>query len=120
MAAIRSVLTRQQEAWNERRLEAFMEGYWKSPELSFFSGGKKITGWDSTLERYRTSYLSEGREMGKLTFSELDIKLLGPEAAFVRGRFQLSLSDGSKPTGIFTLVFRKFADGWKIIHDQTA
>ncbi len=120
VAAIRGVLTKQVAAWNERRLEHFMDGYWKSPELSFFSGGNRVTGWDATLERYRKNYQSEGREMGKLAFSELDVRLLGVEGAVVRGRFELTLANGSKPTGLFTLILRKFGDGWKIIHDHTS
>jgi beta-aspartyl-peptidase (threonine type) len=119
-ADIRSVLSRQVAAWNEKKLEDFMAGYWKSPQLSFFSGGKKIAGWDATLERYRRNYQSEGREMGQLAFSELDVQTLSPTAAVVRGRFELTLSNGTKPTGIFTLIFRKFGQEWKVIHDHTS
>ena len=58
--------------------------------------------------------------MGQLEFSNLRIEMLGPEAAFVRGEFHLSMSDGKKPQGLFTLVLRKFPGGWKIIHDHSA
>jgi beta-aspartyl-peptidase (threonine type) len=119
-AAIRAVLTTQTEAWNEQRLEDFMQGYWKSPELSFFSGTRKVKGWEATLARYRTTYQSEGREMGQLRFSELEIQMLGPTSAFVRGRFELAMKDGKKPTGIYTLIFRKFGREWKIVHDHTS
>ncbi len=118
--AIRAVLDRQVAAWNHHDLEGFMAGYWKSPELTFFSGGTVTTGWEPTLERYRRNYQAEGREMGALDFSDLKIQLLGPSAAFVRGRFHLKMSAGKEPSGIFTLVFRKFPDGWKIIHDHTS
>ena len=118
--AIRKVLDSQVAAWNNGNLEEFMTGYWQSPELSFFSGGRKLKGWDATIDRYRKNYQSDGREMGKLTFSELDVQMIGRDAAFVRGRFELVYKDGSKPTGIFTLVFRRFEDGWKIIHDHTS
>src|SRR6185436_39177 len=53
ISAIRAVLDKQVEAWNTGRLETFMEGYWKSPDLSFFSAGRKVLGWDATLDRYR-------------------------------------------------------------------
>ena len=58
--------------------------------------------------------------MGKLKFSELDITMLGRDAAVVRGRWELTLSDGKKPGGLYTLLFRRFKDGWKIIHDHTS
>jgi ketosteroid isomerase-like protein len=118
--AVRQVLERQQEAWNHHDLESFMAGYWNSPELTFFSGAKNYSGWQSTIERYRKTYQSEGREMGKLEFSDLKIEALAPDAAFVRGAWHLTMSDGKTPHGLFTLVFRKFPDGWKIIHDHTS
>jgi ketosteroid isomerase-like protein len=118
--AVKVVLDKQVADWNAGRLEEFMAGYWRSPDLTFVSGGRKLKGWDATLERYRKTYQADGREMGKLTFSELDIQTIGDRNAFVRGRFELSLSDGSKPTGLFTLILRKFDDGWKIIHDHTS
>src|SRR5262245_25769596 len=117
---IRAVLTAQVAAWNEGKLEAFMDGYWRSPELSFYSGGRKLAGWDATLERYRKTYQSEGKEMGKLDFSELEIQLLAEKAALVRGRWRLKMNDGKELGGLYTLIFRRFDKGWKIIHDHTS
>jgi beta-aspartyl-peptidase (threonine type) len=117
---IRAVLDAQVAAWNAVKLEEFMDGYWRSPRLTFFSGGRKLSGWDATLERYRKTYQGEGKEMGNLVFSELDIILLGGRAAVVRGRWELTMSDGKKPGGLYTLVFRRFNRGWKIVHDHTS
>ncbi len=119
-AAVEHVMQAQQEAWNHHNLDGFMAGYWNSAELTFFSGAKQTSGWQATLDRYRATYASPGREMGKLDFSDLRIEMLGPDAAFVRGAFHLTMSDGKTPHGIFTLVFRKFPDGWKIVHDHTS
>jgi beta-aspartyl-peptidase (threonine type) len=115
---IRAVLDAQVEAWNRRDLEGFMKGYWNSPDLSFYSNATKTAGWKSTIDRYRLRYQSEGREMGTLTFSELQIEMLGPAAAFVRGHWNLKMNAG-EAGGLFTLIFRKFPEGWKIIHDHT-
>jgi ketosteroid isomerase-like protein len=119
-AAVEQVLRIQQEAWNRHDLDAFMAGYWNSPELTFFSGAKEQHGWQATIDRYRATYASPGHEMGKLEFSGLRIEVLGPEAAFVRGSWLLTMSDGKTPHGLFTLVFRKFPEGWKIVHDHTS
>ena len=118
--AIRNVLKSQVEAWNRRDLEGFMAGYWNSPQLTFFSGATETKGWQATLDRYRKKYQAAGSEMGKLEFSELQVELLGPQGAFVRGRWQLTLSDGKQPHGLFSLVFRQFPEGWRIIHDHTS
>ncbi len=119
-AEIRALLDAQVTAWNAGKLEEFMDGYWRSPELTFFSGGGKLSGWDATIERYRKTYQAEGKEMGKLAFSDLDIQQVGPNAAVVRGRWELTLSDGKKPGGLYTLVFRRFKQEWKIVHDHTS
>jgi ketosteroid isomerase-like protein len=118
--AIEHVLHRQQEAWNRHDLEGFMTGYWNSQELTFFSGAEEHNGWQATIDRYLAKYASPGQEMGKLEFSGLRIEVLGQEAAFVRGAWKLTMSDGKKPHGLFTLVFRKFPEGWKIVHDHTS
>jgi ketosteroid isomerase-like protein len=118
--AIEQVLHTQQEAWNRQDLEAFMDGYWNSPDLTFFSGAKEQHGWQATLDRYRATYASPGKEMGKLEFSDLRIEMLGLNAAFVRGAWHLTMSDGKTPHGLFTLVFRRMANGWKIVHDHTS
>ena len=118
--AIERVLHTQQNAWNRHDLEGFMAGYWNSSDLTFFSGAKEQDGWQATIERYLATYRSPGHEMGKLEFSGLRIEVLGQEAAFVRGAWKLTMSDGKTPHGLFTLVFRKFPNGWKIVHDHTS
>jgi beta-aspartyl-peptidase (threonine type) len=116
---ILQVLNQQQADWNRHDLQAFMSGYWNSPSLTFF-GAKKTSGWQATLDRYRKTYQSDGHEMGKLEFSDLQIEELARNAAFVRGSWRLTLSDGKTPHGLFTLIFRKFPEGWKIIHDHSS
>ena len=118
-AAVRKVLDDQVAAWNKGDLDAFMAGYWDDEALSFISNGAETTGWKATKERYVKRYKSEGKEMGRLSFGELKVEVLGPAAASVRGKFTLVTSKGTD-TGRFTLVFRKLADGWKITHDHTS
>ena len=118
-AEVRKVLDDQVVAWNKGDLEAFMAGYWKSDKLTFFSGNAKTAGWQATLDRYRKRYQAEGKEMGKLSFAELSIEMIGDNHALVRGRFRLQLGKEA-PTGIFTLVLRKLPEGWRIIHDHTS
>lgn len=119
-AAVEHVLHTQQDAWNRHDLEGFMAGYWNSPDLTFFSSAKENDSWQATMDRYRATYQSAGHEMGKLEFSALRIEMLGTDAAFVRGAWHLTMSDGKTPHGLFTLVFRKFPGGWKIVHDHTS
>jgi ketosteroid isomerase-like protein len=117
--AIKAVLTAQTTAWNRGDLEGFMEGYWKSDELTFTSGDSVAKGWEATRERYIKKYRSEGKEMGKLTFGELQFESLNSTTALVRGQYKLKRG-GKEESGRFTLVFRKLDDGWKITSDHTS
>ncbi len=119
-ADIRAVLNAQVTAWNRGDLKGYMQGYWQSPELTFFAGEKESAGWEAAYQRYRAAYVGKNREMGKLTFTNLRVERLGGEAAFVRGHWQLTMKDEKQRSGLFTVVFRKFDDGWHIIHDHSS
>ncbi|HEY7404652.1 MAG TPA: nuclear transport factor 2 family protein [Candidatus Angelobacter sp.] len=117
---IKHLLVSQVEAWNHGNLENFMKGYWQSPDLTFFSGATVTKGWEPTLLRYRQRYQSGGREMGKLEFQDLNIDLLSRRSAVVTGKWQLTMSDGKQPHGLFTLIFKRMQNGWRIVHDHTS
>jgi beta-aspartyl-peptidase (threonine type) len=116
--AVRAVLDQQVRDWNKGNLDGFLTGYWNSPKVVFMSGGNRFDGFEAMRDRYRRRYKAEGKAMGELAFAELDVEPLGPESALARGRFRLSMPDGTKPTGLFTVILRKFPDGWKIVHDH--
>jgi beta-aspartyl-peptidase (threonine type) len=122
---IRAVLDAQTIAWNKGDLDGFLSGYWNDDKLTFISGGDITFGWKATKERYIKRYKSDGKEMGKLTFSDFHAEVLSPTAAVVRGKFELTFAkekDAKKKTarGRFTLILKKFPDGWKITHDHTS
>lgn len=117
-AAIRALLETQQAAWNRGDVEAFMRGYWKSERTEFVGADGIERGWQAVLERYHRKY-PDRRAMGQLTFSDLEITMLGRDAAYVLGRWQLE-REKDRPGGVFTLIARKFPEGWRIIHDHTS
>jgi ketosteroid isomerase-like protein len=116
--AIRAVLNAQVDAWNHDDINAFMQGYWKSDETEFVGSNGILRGWQAVLDRYRKAY-PDGRAMGTLTFSGLEITVLSPNAALVLGEWRLD-READHPGGVFTLVFRKFPEGWRIINDHTS
>ncbi len=116
--AITSILNQQQEAWNRGDVENFINGYWNSPQLTFAGSGGITRGWQPVLARYRKNY-PDTQAMGHLDFSEWEVHPLGSDAAFVLGRWHLQRSS-DELGGVFTLVFRRFPEGWRIIHDHTS
>jgi len=75
-------------------------------------------GWETVRARYLKKY-SDRAKMGRLTFSDLEITPITADAAVVLGRWKLNRAQ-DRPHGRFTLIFRKTADGWRIVHDHTS
>ena len=115
---VRGVLEAQAAAWNRGDLEGFMDGYERSDDTVFVSGDEVTRGWQTVLDRYKKNYDSR-EKMGTLAFTDLEIKPLSPFYAVALGRWQLARA-GDTPHGRFTLVFRRTAKGWKIVHDHTS
>ena len=117
-AAIRVLLKKQAADWNRGDVRAFMQGYWNSPHTEFVGSDGILRGWQTVMARYRKTY-PDRTAMGRLTFSELEVSLLGPEAALVVGHWHLKRANDA-PEGVFTLVFKKFPEGWRIVNDHTS
>ena len=117
-AAITAVLKAQQAAWNRGDVDAFLVGYWQSPELTFSGSNGVSRGWNGVQARYKKNY-PDRAAMGELDFSDLEFRFLGPGAALVLGKWHLKRDMGDIG-GVFTLVWQKFPEGWKIIHDHTS
>ena len=115
--AIGAVLSAQQAAWNRGDVDAFLVGYWHSSELTFSGSSGVSRGWDGVLARYKKTY-PDRAAMGQLDFSDLEFRFLGPDAALVLGRWHLKREN--EVGGVFSLVWRRFPDGWKIVHDHTS
>jgi len=115
---IRAVLDAQVRAWNAGDLRGFMEGYARSDRTRFQSGGDVSLGWQTVFDRYRKRY-GDRASMGVLKFSEVEVTVLAPDAAFAVGRWRLERAQDA-PTGLFTLLFRRGSAGWRIVHDHTS
>jgi len=117
---IRKVLDDQVAAWNRGDIPTFMEGYAKSESTTFVSSSV-TKGHAQVLASYLKRYPTRAN-MGTLKFSELEVRMLGADYATVLGRFHLDRTTqaGGESSGIFTLLFQKTPQGWKIIQDHTS
>jgi len=57
--------------------------------------------------------------MGVLSFSDVKITAPSADAAPVVGRWRLERKT-DKPQGRFSLIFRRTAAWWRIVHDHTS
>jgi beta-aspartyl-peptidase (threonine type) len=111
------VLDQQTEAWNRGDLDGFMAHYWRSPDLTFSSGGQTQRGWQQTMDRYKLRYPTPER-MGKVEFSKPEIRPLCKDAALVLGRWKLVRAD--PVGGNYSLVVQRIGGHWVITHDHTS
>lgn len=114
---IQSVIDKQKILWNEGNIEGFMGYYWKSEKFTFQSENQRLHGWDVLLSRYKTSY--SGEDMGVLDFTDVEIRVLSSDFAYILGRWKLKLKDTVRE-GLFTIIFQRMSEGWRIIHDHTS
>lgn len=115
-AEIKAILDAQKAAWNAKKLDGFMDYYWKSKDLTFQSGKKVLRGWGALKARYKKNY--SGDKMGMLDFSDIEVHLLGRSFAYVLGKWAVAQA-GETKGGVFTLILRRGSKGWRIIHDHT-
>ena len=120
-ATITQLLTNQQDNWNKGDVDAFMSAYWNSPELTFSGTGGIRRGFEAVRDRYKKSY-PDRSAMGHLDFSELEFHFTGNDGALVLGHWHLTRekSGGGDIGGVFSLVWQRFPEGWRIIHDHTS
>lgn len=105
--------------WNAGNLAGFMETYDRSTQTRFASGGAVQRGWQSVFDRYQSRYPNRAA-MGRTIFSDLEIEKLGPDSAMAFGQWRLEREQGDQPQGVFTLILRRRAGEWRIVHDHTS
>jgi ketosteroid isomerase-like protein len=116
-AQIRAVLDMQTAAWNRGDIDTFMTSYWNSNQTEFLGASGIAHGWQAVLDRYHRSY-PDRKSMGTVSFSDLEVHLTCSDAAYVVGKFHL-VREADQPSGVFSLDFRKFPEGWRIVLDHT-
>jgi ketosteroid isomerase-like protein len=118
---VQKAMRESEDAWNRGDLETFASYYDDSPQTTFI--GREVThgGAKAILERYRRGYPTR-EAMGTLTFSEVETRPIADGVVLMTGRFALkrSLAGGGDSSGRFTLIWKRTAAGWKIIHDHTS
>lgn len=117
-AEVRSVLAKQNAAWNRGDVDGFMVGYWENDSLMFIGKSGVTYGYKNTLATYQKNY-PDTAAMGKLTFTLIQVKQISPDYFHVTGKYYLTRTMGDA-SGHFTLMFRKINGKWIIISDHSS
>ena len=111
-ADILKVISDMQAAWNRGDFRGYMAGF-SNPGVIFVSGGRIKDGWQGALDDYIRNYGASDATRGVLTFYDMKIELLAPDAAQLIGHYRLDRPE--KPMeGINTRLFRKVDGRWTI------
>jgi ketosteroid isomerase-like protein len=111
-AAIISVVSRMEAAWNRGDFRGYMAGF-KNPDVVFVSGGKFQSGWQGTLDHYLRDYGGSEERRGTLHFYNMKVDLLAPDAAMLVGQYRL-IRGRRLTEGVNTRLFRKIKGHWLI------
>jgi hypothetical protein len=115
---IESLMKAQEKAWNTGDLEGFMQPYWKSDSLLFIGKSGITYGWQTVLDNYKKGY-PDGAAMGKLNFDIVQTNRLSKDYCQVIGKWTL-IRENDRPSGHFTLIWKRIEGEWKIINDHSS
>jgi uncharacterized protein (TIGR02246 family) len=118
-AAVEAVLEQQRQAWNRGDLAAYMDGYARTPDIVFTSGGKIRRGWEETMAAYQKRYGGDRKGMGQLGFEILAVQAVGADGAVVLGKWRLKETPQAG-SGVFSELLERRTEGWRIVHDHTS
>lgn len=110
--AILTVISDMQAAWNRGDFHGYMAGF-ANPDVVFVSRGRIQKDWQATLDHYIADYGGSPGSQGQLTFSNIRIEMLAPDAAQLISNYNLVRSAGGQ-TGVNTRLMRKRAGKWVI------
>ena len=109
----------QQMSWNAGVLDEFVsKGYWNDEDLTLFSNGQIVNGYDAVLALYQERFGQH--ELGKLSFAGFETVGLTDDLIVVRGQWNIDYQAQDDRRGLFTLVLRKIDGDWRIIHDHNS
>jgi len=110
--AILAVISRMEAAWNRGDFRGYMEGF-ANPDVVFVSRGEFQKDWQGTLDHYVRDYGASEETRGRLTFFDIRIEMLAPDAAQLISRYRLDRPVNPQD-GINTRLMRKRDGKWVI------
>ncbi len=118
-SAVENMLAESAVAWNEGRLDGFMDDYLESPGTTYIGSGGLLVGYEAIRDRYAPLF-EPGAERDSLRFEDVRVRRLAAIEAIATARWVLHRGEVITGSGPFTLVLRRTSSGWKVIHDHSS
>jgi uncharacterized protein (TIGR02246 family) len=104
------------DGWNAGNLDAFLAIY--ADSATFALADDYLQGRAAIREFYMHNF-QPGAVRDQLTLERLDVEVLSPEAALVRGIYRNTRKGEVTRRGTTTLVLRRIMGRWQIVHDHS-
>jgi limonene-1,2-epoxide hydrolase len=116
---IRQLTAKLQTDWNAGDMEAYLDAYWKSEQMSLMFGNQAVRGWQALADLFRGSWTTE-EAMGDFSASNIVVVPISSDTVISSGAFTHVFPDETAD-GSFTHVWKQLEDGqWRIAHEHTS
>ncbi|ANE51685.1 YybH family protein [Flavisolibacter tropicus] len=112
-----TVMNQSAQDWNAGNLDAFMAVY---DTASTFMLSKGPVGIKGMRENYQKGFFNGDKPKQNLRYEDMVVRPLGNEHALLTGKFVLSGNGLPERRGIYTLIFVRRGNVWKILHDHSS
>lgn len=116
---ILAMMNRSAAAWNRGDLDAFVSDY-DSAMTTTFIGHNEVLRGRAAIRAVYASRFAPGGQRDSLSFENVEVDLLAPDAANVIAFYRLQRGDSTTSRGPTSLVMRKRGTAWKIVHDHSS
>ncbi len=117
--AIRDLTLKLQTDWNSGDMDAYLDAYWKSEEMSLMFGNQAVRGWQALADMFRGNWATEPA-MGDFTVNDVVIIQVSSDTVIASGAFT-HVFPAETVDGSFTHVWKQLEDGqWRIAHEHTS
>jgi len=106
-------------AWNRGDLDGFVAFYDAAMSTTFVTPRKILRG-PVAIKGVYTSQFAPGSVRDSLSFENMEVDLLSPDAANVIAYYKLMRGDSTIERGPTSLVMRRRNGGWRIVHDHSS
>lgn len=112
-----TLMNQSAKTWNQGDLKGFVNIY-KNSEDTLYISTRIVKGYANISKRFIEKY--SNHPLGKLDFTIDDVNALSDQYRFVIGTFHLARKGMPDANGVFSLLFEKVDDQWKIVTDHTS
>ncbi len=116
-AAILALFDSTAAGWNRGDLAAYMSAY---ADSATGNGAGDFDRGKAAIERtMRAGFWKNGKPAQALRYQDLRVRMLGADHALVNGKFVLSGAGRPDRTGLFSTVWARTREGWRMINDHS-